>query len=82
MKCSQALKYICDNLDAKIDSPRCREIQMHLKECPDCTAYLDSMKKTVSYYKQLPEVHVPRSVHLLLTESLKKERTKSARSRH
>ena len=76
-KCTQALKYICDNLDAQMDSPRCREIREHLEGCPDCTAYLDSMKKTVSLYRRFSAAPVPRDVHRILAESLKRERGKA-----
>ncbi len=76
-KCTQALRYICDNLDAQIDSPKCREIRRHLEECPDCSAYLDSMKKTVDLYRRFSVAPVPKTVHRVLQESLKKERIRN-----
>ncbi len=48
------LKHICDNLDLKPNSKRCREMKKHLSGCPDCLAYLDSVKKTISLYKLYP----------------------------
>lgn len=75
-KCAQALRFICDNLDADVASPRCIEIRNHLSECPDCSAYLDSMKKTVALYRCYPAGKVPPTVHRLLTRSIKKERGK------
>ncbi len=77
--CTQALKYICDNLDAKMDSPRCREMLAHLEECPDCAAYLDSMKKTVLLYRRTSAAPVPKDVHKILTETLRREQSKSGR---
>ena len=76
-KCTQALRYICDNLDAQVDSPKCREIRRHLEECPDCSAYLDSMKKTVDLYRRVTVAPVPKTVHRILHESLKKERIRN-----
>jgi hypothetical protein len=76
-KCVQALRFICDNLDADLGSPRCIEIRQHLSECPDCSAYLDSMKKTVALYRRYTAGKVPPEVHTLLTGSLKRERDKS-----
>jgi hypothetical protein len=54
ISCKKIANYICGELDEHIDSPRCREIKKHLKTCPNCTAYLDGLKKTVSLYRQYP----------------------------
>ena len=79
-KCAQALRFICDNLDADIASPQCVEIRNHLSECPECSAYLDSMKKTVALYRCYTPGKVPPGVHTLLTSSLKKERARPRRN--
>jgi predicted anti-sigma-YlaC factor YlaD len=76
-KCAQALRFICDNLDADLASPRCIEIRHHLSECPDCSAYLDSMKKTVALYRRYTAGKVPPAVRKLLTSSLKREQDKT-----
>jgi predicted anti-sigma-YlaC factor YlaD len=76
-KCAQALRYICDNLDADLASPRCIEIRNHLSECPDCSAYLDSMKKTVTLYRRYTAGKVPPAARTLLASSLKRERDKT-----
>jgi predicted anti-sigma-YlaC factor YlaD len=76
-KCAQALRFICDNLDADLASQRCVEIRHHLSECPDCSAYLDSMKKTVTLYRRYTVSKVPPTVRKLLISSLKKERDKT-----
>ncbi len=52
MKCKETYHYICDNLDADINSPKCRAIKKHLDSCPDCAAYLDSLKKTILLYRK------------------------------
>jgi predicted anti-sigma-YlaC factor YlaD len=63
MKCREVYKYVCTNLDQNLNSARCRRIKKHLSECPDCAAYLDSLRKTISLYREYPTPHVPRSVH-------------------
>jgi anti-sigma factor RsiW len=70
MKCDRAYLHICDNLDENLHSPRCREIKAHLRECPDCQAYLDSLKKTIALYKAMPEPSVPTRVHRELFKTL------------
>ncbi len=64
--CKHVYEHICENLDQELDSPQCREIKKHLEACPDCMAYLDSLKKTVSLYRAVPAPKVPRSVHARL----------------
>jgi len=45
---------ICDDLELSSNSRRCAEIKKHLKECRDCTAYLDSVRKTITLYRNYP----------------------------
>jgi predicted anti-sigma-YlaC factor YlaD len=53
--CKEVFNYICENLDEKINSPQCREIRRHLDSCPNCVAYLDSLKKTIRLYRAYPQ---------------------------
>jgi anti-sigma factor RsiW len=71
MKCTDVYRHICDNLDQKIDSPRCRQIKKHLATCPDCLAYLDSLKTTVALYRAVPAPPVPRTAHSNLLRALR-----------
>lgn len=52
MNCKKTYKYICENLDEDFNSPICSEIKEHLKNCPNCTTYLDTLKKTVILYRE------------------------------
>ncbi len=63
MKCSDVYLYICTNLDQNLNSARCRRIKAHIAECPDCSAYLDSLRKTIYLYRAYPTPTIPRSVH-------------------
>ncbi len=62
MKCKEVYMHICENLDQDVNSPRCREIKRHLESCPDCTAYLDSLRKTVSLYRTMEAPSLPKKV--------------------
>ena len=55
ISCKKIAEYICSELGENIDSPECREIKNHLKTCPNCAAYLDSMKKTINLYQKYPD---------------------------
>ena len=54
LSCNKSAEYIWSELGEKIDSLECRKIKNHLKACPSCAAYLDSMKKTIRLYKKYP----------------------------
>jgi hypothetical protein len=54
LTCKEIAKHICGELDEHLDSPQCRAIKKHMETCPNCTAYLDSLKKTVRFYKYYP----------------------------
>jgi anti-sigma factor RsiW len=51
IRCSDVAKHVCENLDSEIDQKKCLEIKKHLTDCPNCYAYLDSIKKTIHLYK-------------------------------
>lgn len=54
LSCADIYTHLCDNLDSKLDSEACRKIKAHIAECENCTALLDSMKKTVFLYRKYP----------------------------
>jgi hypothetical protein len=81
MKCRDAYLHICDNLDEQINSPRCREIRAHVKICPDCKAFLTTLKKTVGLYRTMPQPRLPRGAHGRLIHALALEEKRLHRKR-
>ena len=57
--CSEMARYLCENLTEGLNSKKCRALRKHLAECPNCTAYLDSLRKTVLLYKAYRSPRVP-----------------------
>ena len=54
MKFTRHKKYllqVCEKVDRDLDSPTCKKLREHLKKCPDCAAYYDSLKKTIALYR-------------------------------
>lgn len=80
MKCKRVYEYICENLDADMKSAKCRAIKRHLEACPDCDAYLDSLKKTILLYKLEPSPRVPPSTHKRLFKKIDIAIVKNAHS--
>ena len=58
-RCSDVLDHICEELDTKLSTAQCRELKRHLAKCPNCTAYLDSLKKTIRLYSSVPVKRPP-----------------------
>jgi hypothetical protein len=78
--CRDIFRHICENLDENMDSPECREIRKHMDDCPDCVAYLDSLKKTVRLYRVYPSPKVPGTAHRRLIAKLKLPAEKKPRT--
>ena len=68
--CNDVYRYICENLDQGLNSPECLEIRKHLQGCADCTAYLNTLKQTVSLYRALPTPDLPRAIQRRLSRVL------------
>jgi hypothetical protein len=68
---------MCDNLDADLSSQKCREIKAHIKRCKNCTAYLDSLKKTIFLYRTYPIPDVPLKTEKKLFAAISLERAKT-----
>ncbi len=77
--CRKVYRRICENLDKGLDSPQCREIKKHLEKCPDCLAYLDSLKKTVLLYRVMPSPAVSKAMRTRLFKVVGTE-TRSGRT--
>ena len=71
VRCPDVLNHICEELDTKLTSAQCREIKRHLAKCPNCTAYLDSLKKTIKLYSAAPSGRVPQKARKQLFAVLK-----------
>lgn len=61
------LKEVCDYLGKDLDSPQCEALINHLKACPECEVYFDTIKKTVLMYRKSEE---PCAIPLKLKSNL------------
>lgn len=71
INCTSVVEHVCEELDEDINSAACRVIKRHLKSCPNCTAYLDSLKKTVLIYRHTPNPRFPAKARKQLFATLK-----------
>lgn len=57
--CTAIARLLEEHLDGKTSHRTSAAIRKHLKDCPNCTAYLDSLKKTVMLYRCYPDPKIP-----------------------
>lgn len=57
-------------LDGEASQAICAEIEQHLQGCEDCRIMVDTLRKTVYLYRQLPQPDLPEAVRERLYASL------------
>lgn len=71
LACRKVARHLLEELDGDLQSRACSEIRKHLAQCPNCTAYLDSLRKTVLLYRRFPDPHTPKRIREKLFAVLK-----------
>ncbi len=70
--CEKDIKRLSEYLDGELDESACREIEQHLRECPECRACVESMRKTIRLCKEAAVEEIPmdarRRLHAMLQE--------------
>lgn len=68
--CQPFMDKFCESLGEDPSSPLCQELADHLKDCPDCSLQVDTIKCTVEIYKSMPGKEVPGEVQKRLLTRL------------
>lgn len=55
MKCNAAIAYMHDYLDGELPQEQTKMLQLHLAECPECRARLESLEKTDAFLRSVPK---------------------------
>lgn len=69
-KCPNLLENLSDYLDGEASAELCAEIERHLEGCTDCRVVVDTLRKTVALYHELPQPALPSQVRFRLYKSL------------
>lgn len=65
---------ICDELGEDLDSSSCKALREFIQTCPNCAAFVDSVKKTIRLYqKYRPEASGEVKIKLFKKLKLKGE---------
>lgn len=68
--CRDLLDGLSDYLEGDAPSELCAEIERHLAECDKCRIVVDTLRKTVTLYRQLPQPEMPESARERLYKRL------------
>jgi len=69
--CKQYFYKISEYLDGELDDAVCREIEAHLKDCPQCRECLASLEKTIQLCKEAGKESMPPDIRERLRTNLR-----------
>jgi RNA polymerase sigma-70 factor (ECF subfamily) len=61
--CVKFFKKISEYLDGELDDKICNEIDAHLRQCPECSEHVDSLRKTIQLCKETAVEEMPTDIH-------------------
>ncbi len=68
MTCKREISLIADYLSSSLFPPLISAFEQHLKQCPDCAAFLETYKKTIeitrSFLQTQSEIQRPRRLKI------------------
>lgn len=70
-ECRKLLKDLSSYIDGDLDAALCQEIQQHMVECDKCRVVVDTLRKTVLLYHDLPPEPMPEDIEERLFKRLK-----------
>lgn len=71
--CAHLLDDLSDFLDGKASEEICAEIERHLSNCGNCRVMVDTLRKTILLYRELPQPELPPDARQRLYQSLNLE---------
>lgn len=69
-KCADLLGDLSAYLDGDVGDDACTQIERHLEHCENCRIVVDTVRKTVYLYRQLPQPPLPGEVRERLYKTL------------
>ena len=61
--CLKCFKKLSEYLDGELDDKICHGIDAHLRKCPECREYVDSLRKTIQLCKGTTIEEMPADIH-------------------
>lgn len=69
--CEELLTQLSDYIDGELEESLCTELEAHLAQCQDCRLMVDTMRKTITLYRDHSQVGLPETVRQRLYTILK-----------
>jgi len=73
LNCNGVIRRVSSYIDGELEATVVEEIELHLKECRDCTILVQQTKLTVSLYYDSDLVDFPVDVQARLHETLRRK---------
>jgi predicted anti-sigma-YlaC factor YlaD len=79
LTCREVFLRLSDYLDGDLARVTCQGIRRHLALCPNCRAFVNTLRKTIELCRKLPQYPVPpgvrRKLRIIIRSRLAEERT-------
>jgi anti-sigma factor RsiW len=73
LNCNGVIRRVSSYIDGELEATIVEEIELHLKECPDCTILVQQTRLTVHLYYDSDLVDFPVEVRARLHETLRRK---------
>jgi anti-sigma factor (TIGR02949 family) len=71
MQCEEMLKMLNEYVDGELDPSICEQLQEHLAECDPCRVVVDTIRKTITLYRDGSHYELPVQFREKLHENLR-----------
>jgi len=68
--CQHLLGDLSDYLDSEVSAELCAEIEEHMDGCDNCQVVIDTLRKTILLYREMPQPDMPDGVRQRLYKAL------------
>jgi len=68
--CQHLLGDLSDYLDSEVSAELCAEIEEHMDDCDNCQVVIDTLRKTILLYREIPQPDMPDGVRQRLYKAL------------
>jgi len=73
LNCNGVIRHVSSYIDGELEATVVEEIELHLKECEDCTILVQQTRLTVHLYYDSDLVDFPVDVQARLHETLRRK---------
>ncbi|MCI0535859.1 MAG: zf-HC2 domain-containing protein [Verrucomicrobiales bacterium] len=73
MKCHDLLAWLNDYVDGGIDPAVCKEFEHHLAGCDPCRVVVDTVRKTITLYREAQPYELPAEFREKLHAALRRK---------